>query len=580
MRHAAKRSGAAFRRPSSAVSSLLSVFCALALLLAAGPLLAGEAPAPSEKTPEARVDAAVADMAARRNLQASEKVMLELGAAAVPRLVHHLKGTDRRRRMVALCVLHHCWSDAAREPLAAALKDRDPEVRELAAGALAKRLEPDDFRKLVGPLVEDESSYVASRILPLLEERAPDAARMKKCLARPALHEALAKHLPRYETAGLTPATLSLLSSFEKKVRRSAAAALTFQGPGSAEVRAKVLELLAGADPAVRDLAAEYFTWHGGKKDLDALRAAAAKEKDVWALASMRGALKVIGRRGDAPESRRSEGEDFEPVWHYQGRAAPEEFREGREERLDGQARALGIPQGTAMTDFENEAATAAAKELVPPVRDFFDPVRDSYGKRIGAKNPAFANSAHVGDDVAWHCDGQAVVAVGDGIVRRAGCTGTWGYQVIVEHVAPDGSKFCSLYAHLGPFVQVKPGDTVGRGQKIGAVGRSRTWENGGYWAHLHFGVHRGPFLHEYPVGSEVPFSYAGREVKGKVFECGTTVARLEVDLGGRKVRFGLRRRPLWICGYMDPAAFKAGGHGWVDPQKFVRQRVKPPAAR
>mgnify|MGYP001135929132 CR=1 FL=1 len=325
MRCAAKRSGAARRRPSPAISSLLS---ALALFLAAAPLKGGEPPAPTPApTPapaaaprdvDARVDAAVADMAARRNLRASEKTMVGLGAAAVPRLVHHLKGTDRRSRLVALCVLHHCWSDAAREPLAAALKDRDPEVRELAAGALARRLDAADFHKLVGPLVEDESSYVASRILPLLEEKAPDAARMKKCLARPALHEALAKHLPRYESAELTPLTLPLLGSFEKNVRRAAAASLTFQGP----------------------------------------------------------------------------------------------------------------------------------------------------------------------------------------------------------------------------------------------------------------------FLHEYPVGSEVPFNYAGRQVKGRVFACGETLARLEVEVDGRKVRFGLRRRPLWICGYIDPAKFKAGGHGWVDPQKFIRGRLKPPAKR
>ncbi len=587
MRCAAKRSGAARRRPSPAISSLLS---ALALFLAAAPLKGGEPPAPTPApTPapaaaprdaDARVDAAVADMAARRNLRASEKTMVGLGAAAVPRLVHHLKGTDRRSRLVALCVLHHCWSDAAREPLAAALKDRDPEVRELAAGALARRLEPADFRKLVGPLTEDESSYVASRILPLLEEKAPDAARMKKCLSRPALHEALAKHLPRYESAELTPATLALLGSFEKNVRRAAAAALTFQGPGSAEVRGKALKLLAHSDPAVRDLAAEYFTWHGGKKDLEALRAAAADEKDVWALASIRGAVRVIERRGDAPESAPADAEDFEPVWKYQGRAAPEEFRLKREARLNGLARVLGIPQGTAMTDFEKAAATAPAAELVPPVRDFFDPVRESYGKHVGANNPAFANSVHVGDDMAWHCDGQAVVAVGDGVVRRAGCIGTWGYLVIVEHSAPDGSKFCSLYAHLGPFLQVKPGDTVGRGQKIGSVGRSLTWENGGYWAHLHFGIHRGQFLHEYPVGSEVPFNYAGRQVKGRVFACGQTLARLEVEVDGRKVRFGLRRRPLWICGYIDPAKFKAGDHGWMDPQAFIRQRLKPPPER
>jgi murein DD-endopeptidase MepM/ murein hydrolase activator NlpD len=529
----------------------------------------------SEEVVAREVDAAVVDLAARRNLDARGKQLAALKAAAVPRLVHHLKSPRRRRRLVALCALHHCWSDRARKPLTELLADRDAEIRELSAGALAKRLKPAEARKLLSPLVEDEESRVASSVLGLLEPLAPDLERAAKCLRRGALHEALARHLPRYQSTKLNAATLPLLSSFEKKVRRSAAAALIHQGAGSPAVRRKLAALLSDADGAMRELAAEFFTRYGAAGDSPALKKALAAERDLHARAALSAAVAAIERRGGKPPEGAAKPEDFEPVWRYDGGIPPPGFQAGRERRLTDQARRLAIPLPPDISDFEGESRAPAAKELVPPVRDYFDGARSSYGSYVGKHVKAFANSVHVGDDVAWFCDERTVVAIGDGVVRRAGCSHTWGYIVIVEHSAADGSKFCSLYAHLGPFVHVKPGDVVKKGQKIGTVGRSRTWENGGYWAHLHFGVHRGAYLQEYAVGSEVPFELHGRNVKGKVTRCDPKVAWITVAVGGRTLRFGLRRRALWICGYVSPAIYKAGKHGWCDPQRFIRQRMR-----
>ena len=102
----------------------------------------------------------------------------------------------------------------------------------------------------------------------------------------------------------------------------------------------------------------------------------------------------------------------------------------------------------------------------------------------------------------------------------------SFGGLVILEHRDRDGEPFCSLYAHLSPFLCVEEGAPVEKGEKIGSLGRSYTFENGGYRAHLHFGIHRGP----YGNGN-------------------------------------------WVTGYLRPERFQKGDHGWVDPQAFVRER-------
>ncbi len=522
----------------------------------------------------AEVDSAVADLAARRNMAVAGRKLEALKRAAVPRLVHHLSSAKRRARMVALCSLFYCWSDVARKPLEGLLKDPDPEVRELAIGALARRLGPAELARVIGPLVEDKSFRVGLAAVSALEPRTSDLERIKKCLARPRLHGTLALYLPRYQSPELSPATLKLLDSPQAKVRRAAAAALVYQGARSEEVKKRFAALLAHRDPATRELAAEHFTWHGVGEDVRALKKAAAAEKDLWVLAALRAAVEAIDRRkGKAPAPPRKR-EAFEPVWRYEGGTAPAKFKIEREERLDVQARRLAIPLDNMMSDFEEESKAPPARTLMAPLRDYFNLARASYGRHVSKADKVFGNSVHVGDDVARYRDGLTVVSIGNGVVRRAGCTHSWGYMVIIEHRAPDGSKFCSLYAHLGPFVHVIPGDVVKKGQKIGTVGRSYTWENGGYGAHLHFGLHQGEFLKKYPVGSEVACTLGGKAVKGKVIKCGSLVAKIEAEVGGRKIRFGLRRRPLWIGGYIRPESFKAGRHGWVDPQNFIKAKM------
>jgi len=84
---------------------------------------------------------------------------------------------------------------------------------------------------------------------------------------------------------------------------------------------------------------------------------------------------------------------------------------------------------------------------------------------------------AHLGVDYAAPT-GTAVRTVGDGIVEFAGQQNGYGNVIQVKH----GNERATLYAHLSR-IDVKKGERVEQGQRIGAVGATG-WATG---PHLHF---------------------------------------------------------------------------------------------
>ena len=103
--------------------------------------------------------------------------------------------------------------------------------------------------------------------------------------------------------------------------------------------------------------------------------------------------------------------------------------------------------------------------------------------------HPIFkTQQAHRGVDYAAPT-GTPAQSVGDGVVTFAGVQGGYGNVVEVRH----GTGHSTLYAHLSK-INVRKGQTVQKGQTIGAVG-STGWSTG---PHLHFefrvnGVHTDP---------------------------------------------------------------------------------------
>ena len=127
----------------------------------------------------------------------------------------------------------------------------------------------------------------------------------------------------------------------------------------------------------------------------------------------------------------------------------------------------------------------------LPIANEFDPPLRPPDGAGAVVSLP-FLESGHLGED--WTTAkgdaalGEPVYSVADGWVSVAqDFENAWGKVVFICYRLPDGRWPPSvevMYAQL-QSIDVKPGDFVKRGQKIGAVGNA----NGTYQAHLHWEV-------------------------------------------------------------------------------------------
>lgn len=242
-----------------------------------------------------------------------------------------------------------------------------------------------------------------------------------------------------------------------------------------------------------------------------------------------------------------------------------------------------------------------------------------SFGHHVTDPKSPFRDSWHLGEDV-WLPAGTEVRAVADGVVRYSAFSPTWtdakgiahwnlGNVIVIEHplaamavaAAPAGDgkppapaakepdAVCSVYVHLASDRRVKVGDRVERGRVIGRIGADRSEENGLYPAHLHFGIHRGPYL-QVPPSLVRELTTAARSKDGLVF--GPQVLRGELVIerqgesdvlvaekqGGTRIVLSLLTGSTapkdpppdiasWCQGYGDEATVSE----WVKPSEFVR---------
>jgi len=473
-------------------------------------------------------------------------------------------------RATALSALQTCWGPEALDAVTGALADRNKTVRDMAHSALRLNLSGAELSAVTSKLADNRSVLIAGPALESADRASPDTARMARALARSGMWKYLDRVLPRYHSPSLTPGTRKMLGRGAIEQKITAICGLIHQQDNSPQTRAKVAKRLRLGTPRLRAMAAEYMRWHGDQTELAALNSALKTERDVYCRSALDEAVAAIGRRRelfkDGPKTPSpkwpdelakayrtaidllkkhptrsardsvlkllASAEPFEPLHYYKGRStAPGPKRNSARLALLNLAAGYPAVRQDAkyhLDDSPPPATQPSAMKLMPPVRDYFDPKRKSFGSLIAGKKGTFSGSYHVGDDVAWHRPQSTVVAIGDGEVKIASVgVGSWGGFVVIEHTGDKGGPFCSLYGHLGPLVCVRPGQQVRRGQKIASVGRPFTWTNGGYGTHLHFGIRKGPF-----------------------------------NRGG-------------FTGYLLPAKFKSGASGWTDPQKFIRARLK-----
>ncbi len=544
----------------------------------------------------------------------------KLGPAAVRQLVFRVKGPDKVRRMMALAALQFCWSPEARHAVLAATKDRDSQVRRMATFVARRHLPAKDLAGVLKSQVHDRDPKVAGAAIAAAEADAPDADRMGVLMARTDLWPYIHRWLRRYHDPRLGPQTFRMLDRGTTDQRVSAIASLIHQQDDSPKIRARIMRLLYTRHVDLRDMVAEYMRWHGTAGEREALAARLKIERDVQCRASLAAAIDAIDRRAkrfkpggeasgspwptkpadayeaafkaltatpDAATRKRvvallARAELFEPIYRYGITKRPADQSRRGSPRDAALMRlmnlAFGYPPVPNTPIGGGDVKLPPAASLIGPVRRYTDPSRKSFGNEIPAGEGPFAGTVHVGDDVSWGKSHATVVAIGDGVVRYVGIgVVTWGGIVIVEHAGADGVRFCSLYAHLGPLVCVRPGQVVTQGQKLGAIGRSFTWSGGGYRAHLHFGIHTGPFSGGLRVGEVITVRTHEGLAKATVTASDEKIATLKVDGLDQPLRMPQPAHPAWITGYMGPAEFKADKHGWVEPQQFIRTRRERP---
>ena len=440
----------------------------------------------------------------------------------------------------------------------------------------------------------------------LAEADAPNEERMLHAFKHPGMGLAVITFLPRYFSPRLIEPTRKLAHSANPAHQAGAISGLISLLDTAPETRTFVRGLLGAPSPALRGRAAEYLCWLGCAEDYPFLTKVSGAEGDVHARAAMVEAAAAIKHRaaifgagaaatftpGASPTATYQEmaellraqataatrratierlhgTEVFEPITRFSDRL---EHGERGAALLRTQRLLAGYPESADAPGHPGGAPAATlpvVRSLIAPLRDYFDARRKSYGSLVSSEpGGSFSGKTHVGDDVAWRKDHETVVAIGHGIVRSVDLgRKSWGGLVVVEHADAKGRRFCSLYGHLGPLVCVRPGEVVRQGQKLGGVGVSYSHANGGYLAHLHFGIHRGAYLLPDRVGALIP-------LPGDTTAATVTAVRedsVEVRLADGATR-SVERSADWTCGYLTPAAFAANTHGWVEPQEFIRK--------
>lgn len=125
----------------------------------------------------------------------------------------------------------------------------------------------------------------------------------------------------------------------------------------------------------------------------------------------------------------------------------------------------------------DNADRIAHIPAIQPLSSKYLKTMASGYGYR---RDPIYGTTKfHEGMDFSAAI-GTPVYATGDGVVKTAGWESGYGKSIVIDH----GYNYTTRYAHLSD-IQVKPGQTVARGDLIGKLGN--TGKSTG--PHLHYEV-------------------------------------------------------------------------------------------
>jgi murein DD-endopeptidase MepM/ murein hydrolase activator NlpD len=327
-----------------------------------------------------------------------------------------------------------------------------------------------DINAGMGPqLLRSVEDDVAAIVRAAPDER---AERIDACIARHGFERIEA--LKRYRNPELKALFFALLEHPEWQVRHRALFALEYYGDTA--VLEKAWTLLTHPQRRLREKAAITLIrlWDGRAAlgDLDALR---ERERDFHVLRC----LEALQQRID-------------------GKLKPEKV--SKEVVRTGKNGLMLTPFVSGLKEKQTPRARSGGGR--PPVAErWTTPILGQGEEEVsGVSLQPFANLRqegrvhHTGLDVGACLDGAGFYAAAAGVVRLIHTGSDMGTLIVVQHQLPGGEKVNAVYMHGGDTVFVKAGDGVQAGQLLATMGLSFSIENGGHFAHLHFGLYPGPF--------------------------------------------------------------------------------------
>lgn len=335
-----------------------------------------------------------------------------------------------------------------------------------------------------GPLVESVRAELAAIV------KAPEAERGKLIaafLAKTGVDKIEA--VKRFRNPELKGMFRELLKYADWKMKHRALHVLEYYGDTAAIPEAWAL--LEDKETRLREKAAIFLikTWDAGAakaiaKPADALKALQEKEANEHVRACLAALqLRIAGKL--APDK-----VSTEYVRKLDDGLMLTPF-------LDGMDKAKSVaPDWVSKPNARQGGASATT---LPAAARWVWPLCDWGNEVVNGSLQPFANLRqngtvyHTGQDVGCCFDGAGYYAIADGIVKLVHTGSDMGTLIVVEHNAGDGPE-CAVYMHGGDTVFVKAGDKVACGQLIGTMGLSYSIENGGHFAHLHFGLYPGAF--------------------------------------------------------------------------------------
>jgi len=235
---------------------------------------------------------------------------------------------------------------------------------------------------------------------------------------------------------------------------------------------------------------------------------------------------------------------------------------------------------GESIKGYQEKYSQIYLKNINYPVASSFLPPIIGYEKEFIFKGKRISfgvggeKHKHVGDDCGWFREGASVYAIGNGIIRLIHHSPDWGFLMVIEHQLTNKKYICSIYGHLSKEIYLRAGDIVKKGDKIGTIGLSYSIENGGYGAHLHFGISKGPWLKsKYNYGQNLSVEYNGKIQKVNEYKLTEKGAELTFE-NGLKVKLqemqdNMTDYLFWLKGYEFS---KDVDRLWIDPQEFFKE--------